>query len=132
MMRPDDVAARVRRALRILVVEDSYMTARAIARMLQELGAEVLGPVPSVQKAMAVLDRGGCDAAVLDINLGNETVEPVAQRLEESGLPYLFVSGYSSPKSMMLDARFRRHRLLPKPVEPIMFHEAIESEFHLA
>jgi two-component SAPR family response regulator len=129
MLRPEDVAASIRKALRVLVVEDSFMTARAIAHMLQELGAEVLGPVPSVQKAMAVLDLGQCEAAVLDINLGSETVEPVAKRLEEFGIPYFFVSGYASPKSMLQDVKYRKRRLLPKPVEPIMFNEAIAEEF---
>lgn len=105
------------------------MTARAIAHMLTDLGVEVLGPVPSVQKAMALLDLGGCDAAVLDINLGSETVEPVAQRLEDTGLPYFFVSGYASPKLMLEDVRYRKRRLLPKPVEPIMFNEAIAAVF---
>ncbi len=129
MMQSKDIASGIRKGMRVLVVEDSFMTARGIAHLLQELGAEVLGPVPSVVKAMELLDLGKCDAAVLDINLGNETVEPVAKRLEESGLPYFFVSGYASPKSMLSDARYRRRRLLPKPVEPIMFREAFSAEF---
>ena len=129
MNMPENIAANVRRVLRILVVEDSFMTARAITRLLEEFGAQVLGPVPSVKRAMALLDQGQCDAAVLDINLGNETVEPVAERLEHTGLPYFFVSGYASPKSMLQDPRYKKHRLLPKPVEPTVFHQIVAEEF---
>jgi two-component SAPR family response regulator len=128
-MMSEELAAGVRKALRILVVEDSFMTARSLTRMLQEFGEEVLGPVPSVKRAMELLDLGGCDAAVLDINLGSETSEAIANRLEMAGLPFFFVSGYASPKSMLLDERYRKRRLIAKPVEPIIFQETIQTEF---
>jgi DNA-binding response OmpR family regulator len=37
---------------RILVVEDEYLIATELKRWLQEAGVEVLGPVPSVERAM--------------------------------------------------------------------------------
>ena len=102
------------RHMRVLVVEDSYLAARSLARMLQDLGAEVVGPAPSVQAAMSLIESKGCDAAVLDINLGSETVEPIARRLDDEGRPYFFISGYASPKTMLADPRFasRRPRML--------------------
>ena len=123
------VVGKAGRALKILVVEDSFMTARSLARMLQDLGAEVLGPAPTVKKAMDLLDAGDCDAAVLDINLGNETVEPVAKRLHEGGRPFIFVSGYASPKTLLTHPDYRRHRLVPKPVEPASFRQTLAEEF---
>ncbi len=120
------------RALRVLIVEDSYLTARSLARMIEELGAEVVGPAPSVAAALALLDQVSCDAAVLDINLGDETVEAVALRLEQTGRPYFFVSGYASPKTLLLDPRFRSRRLLAKPIEPELLSQAIEDEFPVA
>jgi len=125
--RAASAGEKIGRALRVLIVEDSFMTARALTRMLQEFGAEVLGPVPSVKRAMEVLDAGGVDGAILDINLGNETVEPVAQRLDEQGLPYFFVTGYSSPKVVM-GQRFMGHRLLAKPVEPAVLKQIVREE----
>ena len=38
----------------------------------------------------------GCDVAVLDVNLGNETAEPVARELRARGTPFVVLSGYSS------------------------------------
>ena len=117
--------ADIMRGLRVLIVEDSYLTARRLARMIEALGGEVVGPAPSVQAAQHLLDTEGCDAAVLDINLGNETVEPIAARLQESHRPFLFVSGYSSPGFM--NERFRSQRLLTKPVEPPALADAIRE-----
>lgn len=117
------------RALRVLIVEDSYLTARSLARMIEDLGAEVVGPAPSVASALQLLDQVPCDAAVLDINLGDETVEPVAMRLEQTGRPFFFVSGYASPKTLLQDPRFRGRRLLAKPIEPELLSRALEEEF---
>lgn len=117
------------RTLRVLVVEDSYLTARSVARMLEGIGAEIVGPAPSVAKAIALIELKGCDAAVLDINLGDETVEAVAVRLESEGRPYFFISGYASPKTLLTDPRFRNRRLVSKPVQPEELNRAVEEEF---
>ena len=124
LLSAESEAMRIQRALRVLVVEDSFMTARMIVRMIESFGAEVIGPASSVAKAMVLMDSQDFDGAVLDINLGTETVEPVARRLEESGIPYFFVSGYSSPKSMLSNPKFRERTLLSKPVDPREFERA--------
>jgi two-component SAPR family response regulator len=112
---------------RVLVVEDSFMSARVLVRMIEELGVKVIGPAPSVRQAMMLLDQERCDGAILDINLGNETVEPVAKRLADAGVPFFFVSGYSSPK--LMDARFRSHKLLSKPLDPGALKRAVADAF---
>lgn len=119
--------ANAARRLRVLVVEDSFFTARTIARLVQDFGATVVGPVPSVSQALEVIEREGCDAAVLDINLGAETVEPVAERLETLGRPFVFVTGYASPG--VISERFRGHKKLAKPVEKAQFLQTLEQEF---
>ena len=80
---------------RILVVEDEYLIAIELKRWLQEAGAAVLGPAPSVEQALDLIeDDGALDAAVLDINLGpGETVYPVADQLAALGVPSLFATG---------------------------------------
>lgn len=80
---------------RLLVVEDEYLIASDLASWLEEQDAEVLGPVPSVEDALALLDAGPSpDAAVLDINLGDEQVFPVADALQAADVPFVFLSGY--------------------------------------
>jgi CheY-like chemotaxis protein len=82
--------------LRVLVVEDEYVIALDLASALAELGAEVIGPVPSVDQALSVIREhaGELDAAVLDINLGSETAYPVAELLRERRVPFVFATGY--------------------------------------
>lgn len=128
-MTIDAKVEKIGRALRVLIVEDSFMTARALTRLVEEFGAEVIGPVPSVKRAMEALDAGRCDAALLDINLGNETVEAVATRLEQEGVPFVFVSGYTSPKQLLENPKFKGKKLVAKPVEPIVLREAYSEVF---
>ena len=65
---------------RVLVVEDEFLVALDIAQQITEAGFEVVGPANSVAKAIALIDELGCDVAVLDVNLGHETAEPIAHR----------------------------------------------------
>lgn len=111
--------------LRVLVVEDSYMSARAIARILEGIGATVVGPAPSVRAALQLIEKDGCDAAILDINLGNETVEPVAERLQRSGQPFIFVSGYGTHD--FINSGLAGKRLLSKPVDESSLIESLQS-----
>lgn len=79
---------------RILIVEDEYLIAIEIKRWLQHAGAEVVGPVPSVQRALDLIEDGGIDAAVLDLNLGDSiTALPIADQLRGRGVPHLFATG---------------------------------------
>jgi PAS domain S-box-containing protein len=91
---PEQQEASERR-LRVLVVEDEAIVALEIEQNLQDAGFEVVGPAARVAEALVLLKEYGCDAAVLDINLGAETSEPIARLLSDKGTPFVTVSGYS-------------------------------------
>jgi DNA-binding response OmpR family regulator len=79
---------------RILVVEDEYLIAKNVKRWLMAAGAVVVGPVPSVDQALDLIEDDGLAAAVLDVNLGDgDTVYPVAAELGAMGVPYLLATG---------------------------------------
>ena len=65
-----------------------------IGQQLASAGYEVVGLATSVAKALRLEPR--CDIAVLDVNLGGETCEPVAQKLRASGKPFVVLTGYSA------------------------------------
>ena len=80
---------------RVLVVEDEYFLADDLSEALASLGAEIVGPVPTREQALALLSADQrIDAAVLDINLRGEMVFAVAEVLTERGVPFVFATGY--------------------------------------
>jgi DNA-binding response OmpR family regulator len=87
-------------SVRVLVVEDEFMIALDISQQLADAGFEVVGPAKSVTKALGFVADSGCDVAVLDVNLGGETSEPVAQKLQASGKPFVILSGYSTDEQL--------------------------------
>ncbi len=102
-------------AERVLVVEDEPLIAFDVADHLRDAGFEVIGPAASVSAALKLLESGGCDLAVLDVNLGRETAAPIADVLNRKSLPFVALSGYSSDQ---LPEIFQRAPLLTKPVDP--------------
>ncbi|SFQ21965.1 response regulator [Tranquillimonas alkanivorans] len=107
-----------RRTLRVLVVEDEYLIALEMEALLEELGCEVIGPAPSVKKALALLDLERPGFAILDVNLGNERSTPVAQALVEMNVPYVVATGYEAkhlPETVLRDA--------PRLRKPLTIHQ---------
>jgi CheY-like chemotaxis protein len=99
---------------RILIVEDETIPAMEMAAVLSEAGFNVLGPAASVREAFQCLEDTRCDAALLDINLGSETSEPIARKLSESGVPFIVISGYSREQ---LPSIFAGAHFLSKPLD---------------
>ena len=82
---------------RVLVVEDDYITAQDMLEQLLSCGAEVMGPVASVAKALDLVQSGlPPHTAGLDIGLGGEKVYPVADALRSCGIPFVFATGYDA------------------------------------
>jgi DNA-binding response OmpR family regulator len=85
---------------RVLIVEDEFFIALDMGQQLADAGFDVVGPAPSVAKALSLVAEQGCDVAVLDVNLGGETSEPVARRLRESDKPFVVLSGYATDNKL--------------------------------
>lgn len=75
----------------ILVVEDEIELSRLFVEVLVTAGFEVV-PAYSVADALGTLAHQRFDAAVLDIELRDGPVFPVADTLAERGTPFLFAS----------------------------------------
>jgi DNA-binding response OmpR family regulator len=102
--------------VRVLIVEDDVLLALDIAAQLSGSEFTVVGTPTSVAGAFAILDQPtACDVAVLDVNLGRETSEPIAHRLILEGTPFLVVSGYAATQHPII---FQGVPALTKPVRP--------------
>lgn len=100
---------------RVLVVEDEWLVSLLIADTLVDAGCIVLGPFARVADALLAVAAELFDAAVLDVNVANEKAFPIAYKLEERGIPFLFITGYG--KSALPRDR-PDWEAYPKPFEP--------------
>ncbi len=99
----------------ILLVEDDYFAAVELATQLKAAGVNVIGPMPSLDEAVAFLRSGETiEGAVLDINLGGQLVFPLADELERRGIPFIFATGYEPD---IIPTRHAGKVLLRKPLE---------------
>jgi PAS domain S-box-containing protein len=104
------------RGARILVVEDETLVAVELRLALSDAGAEVLGPAASIGEAKRLLAAHRPTAAVLDVNLGDDRIDPLADLLMAEGVPMVFVTGYGPQTA--LPERLRHLRVLQKPLDP--------------
>ena len=95
---------------RILVVEDENMIAMELAWLVEDAGYLVLGPEWSVEGARKAIGKR-VDLALLDVNLGGETVFPVSKILDGMGIPFIFITSHSA----LLPAEYRQRPLMTKP-----------------
>jgi CheY-like chemotaxis protein len=100
---------------RVLVVEDEYFLADDIARMLRSFGADVAGPVGELEDALAIInDASAVDGAVLDVNIRDEMIFPVARELKARQVPFVFTTGYDP---VTLGPEFQSVLLWEKPID---------------
>jgi two-component system, response regulator PdtaR len=87
------------RGRRVLVIEDEMLVAMEFEGLLQRQGCKVIGPAPTVDRALALLDHDQPDAALLDLNLNGEPATAVAVALRTRGVPFVLVTGYGEAQS---------------------------------
>lgn len=97
---------------RVLVVEDEPLIAMLIEEWLGELGHEAVGPVASVAEGVTLLETGAFDAALLDVNLGSERSDAIADILVARKIPFALMTGGMTDS---LDGRFAAQPKLLKP-----------------
>jgi two-component SAPR family response regulator len=99
---------------RVLIVEDESIVALALTHLLDDLGCNVLGPVPTVRGALGLLEIEQPDVALLDVNLRGQLVTPVAAKLGLLGVPFVLVTGQSVAE--LPATELRQSCWVPKPI----------------
>ena len=114
-MTPRPVQSGPLSGCRVLVIEDEYFLADDIVRTLSELGARIVGPFGDLSEATDVVQRDvAIDAAIVDINLRNQIVFPLARVLRDRKVPFVFTTGYDMSS---IEAEFQDVRLWGKPLD---------------
>jgi CheY-like chemotaxis protein len=91
--------------------------------LLRGLGCLPLDPAPSIGRALRALDGERPDVAVLDVNVRGQRVTPLAEALQERGIPFVLVTGYGSER--LQDEALRDVTRLRKPVEARQLAQAL-------
>ncbi len=77
----------------MLIVEDEPLIAMMLEDFLDSLGHQVAGTAETVAEALAKVEEGGFEVAIIDVHLKGEHVWPVADRLNEKGVPFILATG---------------------------------------
>jgi CheY-like chemotaxis protein len=114
MMTLSGEASKQMRAetLAIFLVEDEALIRMMIADMIDELGHQVVAEAGEVEQAVAIAQSNEMDLAILDVNIAQRPIDPVAMLLADRGFPFIFASGYGRKG---IPEAFRNHVVLQKP-----------------
>ncbi len=81
---------------RVLIVEDEPFIALDIAYGVEQAGGVVVGPATSVAEALRLIEAERPDAAIVDVDLPDGSIEPVLSVLRPS-VPVVVHTGVGLP-----------------------------------
>lgn len=110
--------------LTLLLVEDSLIIALDAEDLLKRHGAADVVVESNVEHALLAIERKPPDLALLDVNLGDTTSEPVALALRARGIPFLFATGYG--EQLRRAAVLADHPVIQKPYTASSLARALE------
>lgn len=115
--------------IKILVVEDEYITQKIICNYLEELGYHVAGTAMSYDEALEILTTTTTiDLALLDITIkGDKTGVDIANYINENTkIPHIFLTAYSDSETISKAVKTNPYGYIIKPFEKINIYSAIE------
>lgn len=99
--------------LRVLFVEDDVLVNADTTELLERMGCRVTSAT-NLREALNALAKDRPDVAVLDIVLGRVSSFSLAERLEDLGIPIIFLTGYAPNWG---NQRWSRYPRCNKPCE---------------
>lgn len=122
---PQAPPAHVLDGQQVLLVEDSLIIALDAEDIATRLGAETVSTAATVEGALDIIEAARPTVAMLDINLGDSNSFPVANRLADLGIPFLFATGYGEQAQLPMEHRGRPVVQKPYTIENVA--RAIDS-----
>jgi DNA-binding NarL/FixJ family response regulator len=86
--------------LTILIAEDQIPLALDLAAVLEDDGVLVVGPAETVAEGLVLAEQGDIAAAILDANLLDRDITPLALRLIDRGIPFVIYTGTGLPADL--------------------------------
>ncbi len=114
----------------MLIAEDEPFIALDLALAIEDAGGEVVGPVASVSEALSVLEIHTVTAAILDVNLTDRDISPVAEHLLSRGIPVLIQTGVGLPPELAARYPDLVVRIKPCPAASLVTQLAVMIAGH--
>jgi CheY-like chemotaxis protein len=111
------------RGMRILIADDEFLVAIAIEEAFRDAGADVVTAATLAAALKSARAGDVLSAAFLDVRLGRETTEVVADELAARAVPFAFYTGQALPDHIR-----RKHpdiKVLIKPSKQELFISTI-------
>jgi two-component sensor histidine kinase len=112
---------------KVIIIEDEFLVALETERTLREAGMSVVGVTARLEDALSLCADVECDLVILDVQLGDQTSERVAEALRARGVPFLILTAYSQdqlPKDLQ-DAPYHQ-----KPMRPVALINQLRALTH--
>ena len=118
----------MKKNIRILIVEDEFVTLDLLRDYLEESGYEISGDAMSADEALAVLEKGDTDFAMLDINIkGNKNGIWLAEKINQMyKIPFVFLTAFSDSQTVKAATLTNPSGYLVKPFTQADIYAAIE------
>jgi len=111
--------------LKVLLVEDQSLIAMDVEEMLKELSCTDVITASRASQAIEMIGKTIPDLAILDLDLGGETSEDVADELTRRLIPFMFATGYSDGTG--IPGRFSNVPVAKKPMSKDSLSHALST-----
>jgi DNA-binding LytR/AlgR family response regulator len=114
--------------IRILIVEDEFVTLDLLRDYLEESGYEISGDAMSADEAINILEQGQTDFALLDISIkGNRDGIWLAEQINKKyRIPFVFLTAFSDSQTVRTATKTNPYGYLVKPFTQADIFTSIE------
>ncbi|MDA3941297.1 MAG: response regulator [Spirochaetia bacterium] len=115
--------------IKILIVEDEFITALSLKTDLSRKGYNVIGHVASGAALLKFMETDSPDLILLDISLigSMDGIEAAMKIRETSEIPIIFMTGFSDDITLKRVEMMHPLAILTKPLKISQIHKIIQS-----
>jgi two-component system, LytTR family, response regulator len=114
--------------IRVLIVEDEFITIETLSLVLKDMNCVISGDAMDAKDAIAILDKGETDLAILDINIkGDKDGVWIAQQIQEKyHIPFIFLTAFGDQNTVERAIKTGPYGYLVKPFSKADVFTAVE------
>lgn len=118
----------MKKRVRILIVEDEFITLDLLRTYVEDIGYEVSGDAMRAAEAIEILEQRDTDIVLLDINIkGNQNGIWIAEQIcKKYHIPFIFITAYNDPHTIQNATKTHPSGYLIKPFSKDDIFAAIE------